>query len=157
MGDTIWLHDRTGGRTPMQWEASPTAGFSNADPGSLFAPVIDDEVFGKDRINVASQMGKHDSLRASVRHMIKTRKEHPEFGRGDFALIDLENKHVAAFERTYQDQSILAIHNLSDGPQVVSLKTKKSANSQTDLLTQNTFDLQNTILELAPYQFLWLK
>lgn len=157
MGDNIWLHDRNGVRTPMQWESSPTAGFSQAEAASLYAPVIDDNVFGKDHINVASQFNDPASLRASVRHMIATRKNHPQFGRGDFTLIDLNNDHVAAFERAYQGSSILAIHNLSDRPQVVSLKTKKPANSLTDLLTQNTFDLQNTALELAPYQFLWLK
>lgn len=156
MGDNIWLDDRNGVRTVMQWEAGSTAGFSNGDPKSLYAPVISDDTFGNERVNVQAQRGDPASLWASVRRMIGIRKEHQEFGRGDFAVLDLGNEHIAAFQRSYQGDSILALHNLSDSPQAASLETRKSAKTLTDLLTGKIFDLQNKI-ELEPYQFLWLR
>lgn len=155
MGDNIWLEDRNGVRTPMQWEAASTAGFSQAPADTLYSPVIDDENYSPKRVNVEAQRADSDSLWNAIRHMIAVRKEYSEFGRGSFEWVDFQNPHVAAFRRTYQRESTIAIHNLSDSSQSLSLKTKKSANMLTDLLTKKSIDF--TKVELAPYQFLWLK
>ena len=154
MGDNIWLFDRNGVRTPMQWDAGSSAGFSKAPNESLFAPVIEDDVYGAARVNVEAQRQDPNSLWNAIRRMIDERKEHPAFGRGDFGWLDLRNDHMAAFQRTYCEQTIIVIHNLSSSTQSISLETKKSANTLTDLLTKRTFNAG--ILELQPYEFLWL-
>lgn len=156
MGDNIWLEDRNGVRTPMQWEASATAGFSEAPPESLYAPVIDDEVYSPAGVNVQAQRSDPDSLRNVIREMIALRKQHPAFGRGDFTWMDLGNEHMAAFQRTYESESILAIHNLSDTKQ--SVKIKKPVTSMTDLLTGQEFNPSGDWIEIEikPYQYLWL-
>ena len=155
MGDNIWLDDRNGVRTAMQWAPGPTAGFSEVPPDLLYSPLIVDPVYSPDRVNVESQRQDPDSLWNAIRHMIAVRREHYEFGRGSFEWVDFKNSSIAAYRRTHEDHSVLAIQNLSDSPQTIADETKKSANLLTDLLTNKSFDLQK--IELAPYQFLWLK
>ena len=86
MGDDIWLDDRDGVRTPMQWTAGPNAGFSTAEAADLYAPVIDDESYGYRQINVESQRGDPHSLLNRMRQMIRVRKAIPAFGRGEIEL-----------------------------------------------------------------------
>ncbi len=153
MGDNIWLEDRNGVRTPMQWEAGPTAGFSPASADSLYAPTVEAANYSPERVNVQVQRTDPNSLWNTIRHMIAVRKEYHAFGRGNFEWVDLQNHHVAAFKRSYQGEVVIAINNLSDSSQTISMETKKST-KLVDLLTKKSFDLQN--IELAPYQFLWL-
>jgi maltose alpha-D-glucosyltransferase/alpha-amylase len=155
MGDNIWLEDRNGVRTPMQWDTGDTAGFSKAPVDELYAPPIMDERYSPQTVNVQSQHAEPNSLWNTIQHMIAVRRNHHEFGRGDFKWLNVGNTRIAAFERNYQGGSLLAIHNLSDTNQTISLESKKSANILTDLLTNKSFDLEN--IELAPYQFLWLR
>jgi len=159
MGDNIWLPDRNGVRTPIQWNAESGAGFSEAPVQSLYSPIIDDEVYGPARINVDIQRGDPNSMWNTIRHMIAIRKGHHAFGRGEFEWLDCQNDKIAGFQRTYEGEKILAIHNLSDVEQKVSLKIKQSAKSLTDLLMQKEFSFDNEgfDLELTPYQYLWLK
>jgi maltose alpha-D-glucosyltransferase/alpha-amylase len=159
MGDNIWLEDRNGVRTPMQWDKGAAAGFSEAPPERLYAPVIDDEIYGPPRVNVRSQRSDPSSLLNVIRHMIAVRKQHLAFGRGDFEWINVQNESVAAFQRTHNSEIILAIHNLSSSGQKVSYPVKKSVTFMTDLLSGKQFVTVNeTIeLELEPYQYLWLK
>jgi maltose alpha-D-glucosyltransferase/alpha-amylase len=159
MGDNIWLGDRNGVRTPMQWEPGPGAGFSESSPGSLYSPVIDDETHGSDRVNVAAQREDPHSLLHIIRQMIAVKKQHRAFGWGDFAWVELENKAIAAFERHDQGETILAIHNLSDDAQTIHIPIKKSGTAVTDLLTQQAFTpvRDHLPLELMPYQYLWLR
>jgi maltose alpha-D-glucosyltransferase/alpha-amylase len=159
MGDNIWLEDRNGVRTPMQWEAGPTAGFSEARPASLYAPVIQDDEYGPDRVNVEAGRASPDSYLNIIRRMIAIRKQHQVFGRGEFTWIDVKNEHIAAFQRTSQGNSILAIHNLSERKQEIQIPTKKPVTSMTDLLTGREFIPvdETTNIELAPYQYFWLK
>jgi maltose alpha-D-glucosyltransferase/alpha-amylase len=159
MGDNIWLDDRNGVRTPMQWQAGPTAGFSEALPQQLYAPVIDSEIYSPDKINVESERTHSDSLLNIIRHMIAIRKQHRAFGWGAFAWMDLPNEAIAAFQRGYKDETIAAIHNLSNTKQTVSYPVKKPVNSMTDLLTSREFVVvdQKLEIELAPYEYLWLQ
>jgi maltose alpha-D-glucosyltransferase/alpha-amylase len=76
MGDNIWLFDRNGVRTPMQWAADPGAGFSQTEPAEFWAPLIDDEVYGYQQINVAAQMADPDSLFHTMKRFITVRKAH---------------------------------------------------------------------------------
>ncbi len=159
MGDDIWLDDRNGVRTPMQWETGPTAGFSEAPVQSLYSPVIDNDTYGPARVNVQAERADPNSLLNVIRHMIAIRKQHRMFGWGQFQLIDVQNDAIAAIERTYKSETVLAIHNLSDAKQKISCPIKKPVNSLTDLLTQKQFIPVNGNLEieLTPYQYLWLK
>ena len=158
MGDNIWMNDRNGVRTAMQWEPGVTAGFSEVKPESLYAPIISDEVYGPQHVNVKKQREVSDSLWQMIRHMLAVRKNHREFGHGTFEWLNLNNDHVFAYQRTYEDANTLAIHNLSDARQSVSIEIKKSVKDLTDLLTEKAFPVNNGgfELELQPYQFLWL-
>jgi maltose alpha-D-glucosyltransferase/alpha-amylase len=159
MGDNIWLEDRNGVRTPMQWEAGPRAGFSEAPASSFYAPVIEDEIYSSDRVNVASQRSDPDSRLNRIRHMLAIRRRHQVFGWGQFEWIDFENEAIAAFQRMYQGETILAAHNLSGRKQKMLWPLKKPVTSMTDLLTGQSFHLSNERLEieLEPFQYLWLK
>jgi maltose alpha-D-glucosyltransferase / alpha-amylase len=159
MGDNIWLEDRNGVRTPMQWEAGPTAGFSEAHVESLYAPIINDKVYGTMKVNVESQRAKPGSLWNMIRHMIRVRREHRAFGWGEFEWIDVQNNSIAAFRRTFQNETILAIHNLSNSTQKISYEIKKPATSMTNLLTQKEYVPEKAKLEieLMPYEYFWLK
>ena len=159
MGDNIWLEDRNGVRTPMQWEAGAAAGFSAAPIQSLYAPVIASELYGSRQVNVKSESADPNSLLNVIRRMIAARKGQAAFGWGSFAWLDFHNQAVAAFRRTHDGETILAIHNLSDTKQKISFKTKKPVHSLTDLLTQKEFvpGKENLEIELMPYQYLWLK
>ncbi len=84
MGDNIWLGDRDGVRTPMQWTPDRNAGFSTCDPGRLYLPVIMDPIYGYQGLNVEAQMRTSTSLLHWTRRMIETRKRHPTFGSGTF-------------------------------------------------------------------------
>ncbi len=159
MGDNIWLEDRNGVRTPMQWEPGPTAGFSEAPLSALYAPVIDNDIYAPARVNVKSERADPNSLLNIIRHMIAIRRQHQTFGWGTFEWIDLQNDALAAFRRTHHNETILAIHNLSDANQKISYSMKKPVNSLTDLLSQKQFAPVNgnVEIELMPYQYLWLK
>ncbi len=124
MGEDIWLEDRGGVRTPMQWHAGPGAGFSSADPAQFYAPVIDNETHGYQQVNVAAQRGDPDSLLSLMRRLIAIRKEHPAFGRGDLRFLEPDNKAVLAFVRSYEGETLLCVHNLSEMPQTVALDVR---------------------------------
>ncbi|HSK65544.1 MAG TPA: alpha-glucosidase C-terminal domain-containing protein, partial [Anaerolineales bacterium] len=158
MGDNIWLEDRNGVRTAMQWEDGPAAGFTHAPVDSVYVTVIADETYSTTRVNVKEQQANPASLWNAIRHMLAIRKQHPVFGRGDFKWADIQNDHIAAFERIYGDETLLAVHNLTDTSQPLSLDTKKSSTKVTDLLTRREFEVIDgrVKLELSPYQFLWL-
>ena len=159
MGDNIWLPDRNGVRTPMQWQEHESAGFSEAPVQTLFSPVIDDDIYGPSRVNVEDQRARADSLWNAVRQMIAVRKEHPVFGRGEFEWTGIENPRIAAFKRSLPEESIFAFHNLGDSAQKVSYEIKKPFGKLTDLLNNAEFNVNDgrVEFELAPYQFLWLK
>ena len=159
MGDNIRLADRNGVRTTMQWNAESGAGFSEAPIEALYTSIIADDVYGAARVNVDSLRRDPNSMWYTIRHMLAVRKQHHAFGRGEFEWLDCQNDKVAVFQRTYDGETILAIHNLSDEEQSVSLKIKKTAKSLIDLLTQKELlsGEGSSNAELAPYQYLWLK
>ncbi|MBU1879843.1 MAG: alpha-glucosidase C-terminal domain-containing protein, partial [Chloroflexi bacterium] len=149
MGDNIWLDDRNGVRTPMQWDDGPNAGFSTAPADRLYTPVIDDPVYGTRRVNVAAQQADPGSLLNFTRRLIALRQAHPCFGRGTFELVDAGRPAILAYRRAYQGETVLALHNLSDTEQSTTLDRPT-----TDLLTGETY--APGPLTLAPYQYLWL-
>jgi maltose alpha-D-glucosyltransferase/alpha-amylase len=113
MGDDIWLDDRDGVRTPMQWTDGPNAGFSDADAEDLYCEPIDDDVYGYQRVNVAAQRADSGSLWRRMQQMIATRKKHAALARGEVRFLEVENRAVLAFARGHGAETVLAIHNLS--------------------------------------------
>ncbi|HEV2242454.1 MAG TPA: maltose alpha-D-glucosyltransferase [Streptosporangiaceae bacterium] len=136
MGDNIWLGDRDGVRTPMQWTSDRNAGFSGSDPARLYLPLIMDPIYGYQALNVEAQERNGGSLLHWTKRMIEIRKRHPVFGRGRYEELNSSNPSVLAFVREYQpgharDQdgeetdTILCVNNLSRFPQPVELDLRR--------------------------------
>ncbi len=125
MGDNIWLGDRDGVRTPMQWTADRNAGFSKVTPGRLHLPVIQDPVFGHQRVNVEAEMENASSLLHWTRRMLHVRKNHPAFGLGGFRDLGGSNSSVLTFAREYDGDTVLCVNNLSRFAQPVELDLRR--------------------------------
>jgi len=121
MGDNIWLGDRDGVRTPMQWTPDRNAGFSSCDPGRLYLPVNLDSIYGYQVTNVESQTRNSSSLLHWTRRMIGLRKANPAFGLGTFTDLGGSNPCVLSFVRAFGDDVVLCVNNLSRFPQAVEL------------------------------------
>ncbi|MGI9092759.1 MAG: maltose alpha-D-glucosyltransferase [Mycobacteriales bacterium] len=125
MGDNIWLGDRDGVRTPMQWTPDRNAGFSTCDPARLFLPVIMDPIYGYQAVNVEAQERDTASLLHWCRRMIGIRKQHPTFAQGGYAEIGSRNPSVLCFAREFGDDIALCVNNLSRFPQPVELDLRR--------------------------------
>ncbi|WP_300319635.1 maltose alpha-D-glucosyltransferase [Accumulibacter sp.] len=121
MGDNIFLGDRDGVRTPMQWTSDRNGGFSRADPQSVYLPAIQDPVYGFEAINVEAQQRAPGSLLNWTRRMLAVRKTSSAFGRGTFKLLQPGNRKVLAYLREYRDDVILCVANVSRSAQPVEL------------------------------------
>lgn len=119
MGDNIWLRDRNGVRTPMQWSADRNAGFSMAN--DLWAPVINDPVYGYEHVNVADQTVLPSSLLNWTRRILAIRRQHRAFGRGSIEFILPENPSILVYIRSWESDTMLCVANLSNKVQSVRL------------------------------------
>ncbi|GAA3806047.1 maltose alpha-D-glucosyltransferase [Cellulomonas soli] len=113
MGDNIWLPDRDAVRTPMQWTPDRNAGFSTADPGKLYLPVVQSLVHHYGHTNVEAQLAQPTSLLHWVHGMLTVRRRYPALGRGEFRVAACDNDSVLAFERDTGDQVVLVVANLA--------------------------------------------
>jgi maltose alpha-D-glucosyltransferase/alpha-amylase len=121
MGDNVFLGDRNGVRTPMQWSPDRNGGFSRADPAALFLPPIMDAVYGYNTINVEAQIRNSSSLLNWTKRLIDVRQAHRAFGRGTLEFLYPGNRKVFAYLRRYENEHILCVANLSRAPQPVEL------------------------------------
>jgi maltose alpha-D-glucosyltransferase/alpha-amylase len=121
MGDNVYLGDRNGVRTPMQWSADRNAGFSRANPQSLYLPIIIDPEYHYETVNVEAQLANPHSLLWWMKRLIALRKRYKAFGRGTLEFLHPENRKVLAFIRTFEDERILVVANLSRFAQGVEL------------------------------------
>ncbi len=160
MGDDIWLKDRDGVRTPMQWTSGSCAGFSEANPSLLYAPVIDDPTYGYSQVNVETERAAPDSLYQSVKRLIAVRKQHPAFGRGTFSFSLPDNESILAYLREYDGETVLVVNNLSGQAQPARLDLSAfegtipvdmNSGRALDRITRSPY-----VLALDRYQFLWL-
>ncbi len=161
MGDNIWLDDRDGLRTPMQWDAGPNAGFSTAPAEALYLPVIDDPVYGYQRVNVAAQEADPDSLLNRMRFLLDLRKQHPAFGRGTLELLAPTSLSVLAYVREYLGEAFLIVNNLADTPQqaIINLPAYEEA-LPVDILTGEHFHSVGDgayKIPLERYGYRWLQ
>ncbi|MBA2697197.1 MAG: maltose alpha-D-glucosyltransferase [Nocardioidaceae bacterium] len=130
MGDNIWLGDRDGVRTPMQWTPDRNAGFSTATPGKLHLPTVQDPVFGYQSVNVEAQLENTSSLLHWTRRMVHARKQHPAFGLGTFTDLGGSNPSVFSFSRDFGDDTVLCVNNLGRFPQPVELDLRRWEGSE---------------------------
>jgi maltose alpha-D-glucosyltransferase/alpha-amylase len=121
MGDNIYLGDRNGVRTPMQWDADRNAGFSAANPQRLYLPVIIDPEYHAQAVNVAAQEQNANSLLWWMRRLIALRNRYQSFARGDLVMLYPENRKVLAFLRNHGDETVLVVVNLSRFTQAAEL------------------------------------
>jgi maltose alpha-D-glucosyltransferase/alpha-amylase len=121
MGDNIYLNDRDGVRTPMQWSADRNGGFSRAEFAQLYFPPIMDPVYGYQSVNVEAQQRTTTSLLQWMRGMIALRQRHTVFGRGEIAFVEPENRKILAFIRSDGAETVLCAYNLSRSSQAVAL------------------------------------
>jgi maltose alpha-D-glucosyltransferase/alpha-amylase len=167
MGDNIYLGDRNGVRTPMQWNSDRNAGFSRAVPAKLYFPVIMDPIWGYQAINVEAQQSDPSSLLHWTRNMIALRKLFRVFGRGTLEFLDPENRKILAYVRRLRDtegsqsEIVLCCANLSRFAQPVSLDLAQFEGMMpVEMLGYVPFPPINKTpyaLTLAPYSFLWLE
>lgn len=159
MGDNIYIGDRNGVRTPMQWSPDRNAGFSRANPQKLYQPVILDSEYHYEAINVEAQSANPNSLLSWMKRLIAMRKRFQAFGRGTFELLHPENRKVLAFVRTYSGEHILVVANLSRFVQSVELDlTPFQGMVPVEIFGRNQFPKigeSSYFLSIAPYGFYW--
>jgi maltose alpha-D-glucosyltransferase/alpha-amylase len=161
MGDNVYLGDRNGVRTPMQWSSDRNAGFSRTDPARLYFPVIMDPVYGYEAINVEAQERSPFSLLHWMKRIISLRRQHPVFGRGTIEFIRTDNRKVLTYVRAYGKDVILCIANLSRAVQPVEVPLARFAGfTPVEMLGHTQLPrIGETpyFLTLAPYGFYWFQ
>ncbi len=159
MGDNVYLGDRNGVRTPMQWTGDRNAGFSRADPSMLYQPLILDPIYNYQAINVEAQTRNPTSLLNWVRRLIRVRKKHPLFARGSFRFVPCKNPRVVAYVREYEGKTVLVVNNLSRFAQPVELDLSDFKGSvPVEMLGGQTFPSigdQHYFISLSPHGFFW--
>jgi len=161
MGDNIYLGDRNGVRTPMQWNGERNAGFSNTDPERLYSPVISNVVYGYQAINVDSQKRSDHSLLRWMKSLIQLRNSFQVFGRGSIQFLKPANHRVLAYVRQFGEGTVLVVNNLSSSAQAVELDVRRfKGYIPIEMFGRNLFprfgDLPY-LLTLGPYQFYWFQ
>ena len=161
MGDNISLGDRNGVRTPMQWTGGWNAGFSTADPQRLYAPIIQDAVYGYPAVNVASQRESEHSLFHWMQRIIAVRGSTGVFGRGSIEFLHPANHRILAYLRRLGNETVLVVNNLSSAAQPVELDLRRyKGNILTEMFGNNLFPRVGDLpylLTLGPYQFYWFR
>ena len=159
MGDNVYLGDRDGVRTPMQWSPDRNGGFSRADPARLFLPAVADSIYGFDAVNVEAQERSPSSLLNWMKRLIAVRQQHKSFGRGTLRFLYPGNRKVLAYVREHEGEVMLCVANLSRSAQAVELDLSRHKNCvPVELLGRSAFppvgDLPY-LLTLPAYGFYW--
>jgi maltose alpha-D-glucosyltransferase / alpha-amylase len=161
MGDNIYLHDRNGVRTPMQWSPDRNAGFSRSDPARLYSAPISDPVYGYQAVNVEAQLRDPSSLLHWMRNTIALRKLFKAFGRGTMELLPVKNRKVLAYVRRLDEDVLLCVANVSRFAQPAELDLSAFEGSvPVEMLGYTEFPRIGKLpyfLTLAPYGFYWFE
>jgi maltose alpha-D-glucosyltransferase / alpha-amylase len=161
MGDNIYLGDRDGVRTPMQWTGDRNSGFSRADFAQLYLPVLLDPVYGYQAVNVEAQLRDQHSFLQWFRRLLAVRKQHPVFGLGSFEVLHPENPAVFAYVRTYGDDVVLCVNNLSGRAQAAELDLSAwEGMYPVELLGRERFPRIGELpylLTFGPHSFYWFQ
>jgi maltose alpha-D-glucosyltransferase/alpha-amylase len=161
MGDNIFLGDRNGVRTPMQWSPDRNAGFSKTDPARLYLPPIMDPIYGYQAVNVEAQSRDSSSLLTWMKRIIAVRKAHISFGRGELKFLHPGNRKILAYLRIFDSEVILCVANLAHSAQPVELNLSNYAGHiPVELLGQTVFPPIGELpylLTLPGYGFYWFQ
>ena len=161
MGDNVYLGDRNGVRTPMQWTPDRNAGFSDADNAALYAPVIVDAPYGYQGVNVAAQERTATSFLRWMRRLIAVRRQFKAFGRGTWEPLDADNRRVLVFLRRFEEETILCVNNLSRFAQYVELDLRRFEGCvPVELWSNSAFPRVGELpylLTLGPHNFMWFQ
>jgi maltose alpha-D-glucosyltransferase/alpha-amylase len=161
MGDNIYLGDRDGVRTPMQWTGDRNAGFSRADFAQLYLPPLLDPVYGYQACNIEAQLRDQHSFLQWFRRLLAVRKQHPVFGLGSFEALSPDNPAIFAFIRTLQDDVILCVNNLSSRARAAELDLSPYEGMYPiELLGRERFPRIGELpylLTFAPHSFYWFQ
>ena len=159
MGDNVYLGDRNGVRTPMQWSGDRNAGFSRADPSQLYQAVLLDPICHYQAVNVEAQLRSSTSLLHWLRRLIRVRKKYPVFGRGTLKFVPCDNRRVVAYLREYDGQTVLIVTNLSAFAQPAELDLRPFQGMvPVELLGSHSFPPIREgpyFLSLSPHSFFW--
>jgi maltose alpha-D-glucosyltransferase/alpha-amylase len=161
MGDNIYLGDRNGVRTPMQWTPDRNGGFSRCDPARLYLPTIMDPVYGYEAVNVEAQSRSLGSLLSSTKRLIAVRKSSKVFGRGSLTFLRPSNRSVLVYLRQIDDEILLCVSNLSRSAQAAEIDLSRWRGRQPlEMLGRSSFPPIGDhpyLITLAPYGFFWLR
>ncbi|MEQ8347778.1 MAG: maltose alpha-D-glucosyltransferase [Sneathiellaceae bacterium] len=159
MGDNVFLGDRDGVRTPMQWSPDRNAGFSRASPQSLYLPPIMDAVYGYEAVNVEAEQADQSSLLNWMKRLLAVRGRHPAFGRGDIQFLYPRNRKILAYTREHDGETLLCVANLSRAAQAAELDLSAwRGQVPVELLGPSTFPPIGELpylLTLPAYGFYW--
>jgi maltose alpha-D-glucosyltransferase/alpha-amylase len=161
MGDNVYLGDRNGVRTPMQWTGGWNGGFSTADPERLYQPLISNPVYGYQAINVESQRRQENSLLSWMKRILLVRRSSQVFGRGSIEFLKPANHRVLAYLRSLDSETVLVVNNLSGTAQAVELELSALAGAiPIEMFGRSLFPRireRPYVMTLGPYDFFWFK
>ena len=161
MGDNVYLGDRNGVRTPMQWSPDRNAGFSRADTARLYSPVIVDPVYGYQSINVEAQLRTPTSLLHWMRRIIHIRKRYRAFGRGTIRFLEPTNQRILAYLREYDGETLLIVNNLSRFVQPVEMDLREfNGWTPVELFGETPFPKIGELpymLSFGPHGIMWFR
>jgi maltose alpha-D-glucosyltransferase/alpha-amylase len=161
MGDNVYLGDRNGVRTPMQWTGGWNGGFSTADPERLYQPLISNPVYGYQAVNVESQRRQENSLLSWMKRILQVRRSTRVFGRGSIEFLKPANHRVLAYLRSLDSEKVLVVNNLSSTAQAVELELGALAGAiPIEMFGQSLFPRireRPYVMTLGPYDFFWFK
>jgi maltose alpha-D-glucosyltransferase/alpha-amylase len=161
MGDNIYLGDRNGVRTPMQWTPDRNGGFSRCDPARLYLPMIMDPVYGFEAVNVEAQSRSLASLLSWTKRLISVRKTHKVLGRGSLTFIRPANRSVLVYVRQYENEVVLCVANMSRSAQAAEIDLSPwRGYVPFELLGRTSFPPIGEapyLVTLAPYGFFWFQ
>lgn len=161
MGDNVYLGDRNGVRTPMQWSPDRNAGFSLANPNQLYLPPIMDPVYGYQSLNVENRENQPASLLNFMKKMLAVRKKYKSFGRGTIDFLKPKNNKILAYIRAYEDEKIFCIVNLAKTSEFFELDLSAfNGHNLVEIFGQSVFpkiDQQKYVFMMQPHSFFWFE
>src|SRR3989440_1226859 len=161
MGDNVYLGDRDGVRTPMQWTGDRNGGFSRADFAQLYLPPLMDPVYGYQAVNVEAQLRTPTSFLRWLHRFIDLRKQHPVFALGTYEALEPENPRIFAHIRTWEDDVVLCVHNVARSAQAVELDLHEyEGRTPVEMFGQSQFPRIGELpylLTLAPRGYFWFQ
>ena len=161
MGDNVYLGDRNGVRTPMQWTGGWNGGFATADPERLYQPLISNPVYGYQAVNVESQRRQENSLLNWTKRLIQVRRSTQVFGRGSIEFLKPANHRVLAYVRSLDSEQVLVVNNLSGTAQAVELDLRALAGAiPIEMFGRSLFPRirdRPYVMTLGPYDFFWFR